>query len=159
MNEAFERAVDNTRRVIEGMTDDMQVARRIGLLEVIIWAQRTEQHSLEIEQGSPGEGEMMDIVILNHEATVRCYAVDMRLVILVASLAHPEVVTYINEEFPPSINPQNDSEAEAIATTISKTPNLVGLWELVQQGPDSWLLQLVCPNGHTKPIHGTLLVR
>lgn len=151
--------MDSTRLVIKEMTPDTQVARRLGLLEVINWAQRTGERSLEIENGSHGEGEMMDIVILNAQSTKRDYAADMRLMVLVASLEHPDVLIYINEEFPPFINPPNNSEAEEVAAGIRASTNLVGLWELVQQDSGSWLLQLICPDGHTKPIHGTLLVR
>ncbi|MEK7632765.1 MAG: hypothetical protein AAB473_03165 [Patescibacteria group bacterium] len=154
----FIRAVEHTLHAIEGMADENQVARRVGLLEVIILAERQKATSLKIPKGEPNEGELMDIVVLNDEGTIRDYAADMRLVILVAALAHPDVLLYINNEFLPSINPANNSEAEATAAKIRETSNLAGLWELVRQESGSWLLQLVCPDGYTKPIHGTLLI-
>lgn len=150
--EEFKKAADSTRRLIGAMGE--QGATRLALLETIVRVKSDGSTSLETT-----DGEEMDIVVLNDASVPRNYAADMRLVILVAALSRPDVLDYINEDFPPSINPANTSNAEATAARICESPNLVGLWELVQQGSGSWLLQLVCPDGHTKPIHGTLLVR
>ena len=155
----FTQATTRTWRVIQKMTDREQRDLRFRLLDAIILAWSQNELSLEIPKGEPHEGEFMDVIVLNDENTIRDYTADMQLMILVASLEQPDVLIYINDPFPPYVNPPNDNEAEAIASTIRETPNLVGLWELKRQGSGSWLLQLVCPNGHTKPTHGTLLVR
>lgn len=157
--EDFNRAAEQTRRTIEGMANEAQAPRRLMLLEAILLTQRQKRTELVIPVGDPNEGEFLDVIVLNDDSTIRDYSADMRLVILVAALSHPDVLLYINLDFPPTINPANDSQAEAIAAKIRETTNLVGLWELTWKGSGYWLLQLVCPDGHTKPTHGSLLVR
>lgn len=150
--EKFTKAVEKTQLVIEAMGE--QGATRLALLETIVRVKADDDTSLETITG-----EEMDIVVLNDASVPRNYAADMRLVILVAALRHPDVLDYINEDFLPAVNSPNNSKAEAIATTIREAGNLAGPWELTRQESGSWLLRLVCTDGLTRPVHGTLLVR
>ena len=87
--------------------------------------------------------------------TLKYAAVDLRLAIICAARTSPDVLLYITQDFPFLVNPENTSDAERVADMLREAPNLVGLWELSRRGA-KWQLQLVCPNGWSKPVSGVL---
>jgi len=149
----FDRAIEMTEQVIDGMPDKKQAEQRRLLVRLI-------KLTWDLRRQSPGDTlENSPSALLDASGTIRDYAVDMRLAILAAALHFPDVLMYITEGFRGRINPENTSDSERAAREILQAPNLVGNWELFSTKTGGWRLQLVTTNSTQRPELGSLLVR
>jgi hypothetical protein len=154
----FARAIERTRVVVNAISDGNERAQRIALLGAIIQALAHEQEELPEEEAPNGLYRApLDIIVLNERCARRCWAADLRIVILVGALKHPDVLTYVNDEFPCMIN--EAPGLETIREEILRWSGLVGLWELEWLNKTAPRLQLITPDSLHKPVQGTLLYR